>query len=466
MIFTNRGNSWLTIALKNPDQLRQRTAWALSQILVTSGLTDTNIRRNPYGASNYYDVLVKNAFGNYRTLLYDVSRHPVMGRYLGHAGNKKANASLNTFPDENFAREIMQLFSIGLVELNNNGSLKLNSNGNAIETYDNNTILNFAKVFTGLNYSGNPSLSALNLDMSTPMVAKDTDHDMSAKTLLKGLTTPAGQGTLADFDAAIGNLFNHPNVGPFIGKLLIQRFTTSNPSYSYISAVSAAFNNNGSGVRGDMKAVMKAILLNPEARDPAHMADPEHGKLNETFLSYLALGRAFNVTTDNAYNWLMTFDDLSGTLGIGPFNSPSVFNFYPVDYQPQGPVTDAGLVAPEFGVLNSSSTIAMFNLFRDVTGGKPVVNNKWTYLNTSLASDAIYLDVSPEMTILNDTQETNAKNNSDLLDHIELLLVTGELNAATRTTILGALNALTDKQQRIQTAVYLVALSPEFQILR
>ncbi len=463
LMFTRRGDSWWTRIMYGNDQLRQRTAWALSQIVVTSGATDTYIRRNPYGQVNYYDMLMRNSFGNYRNVLYDVARHPIMGRYLGHAGNRKADAVANTFPDENFAREVLQLFSIGLVELNLDGSQKVNASGQAVETYDNTDIVEFARVFTGLNYAGNRGLSPLNLDMSTPMVPYENEHDTGGKILLRGQSVPAGQSTLQDLDAAIGNIFSHPNVAPFIGKLLIQRFTTSNPSYAYIAAVSAAFENNGSGVRGDMKAVIKTILLHPEARSADAAADPEHGKLQEPLISFIALGRAFNISTRNPRGWLISSDSYEASLGMNPYSSPSVFNFYPVDYQPQGPVTDAGLVAPEFGIVNSNTSMTMLNQFRDVLGGRGV---SYLYKSTANVTDEVYLDFSRELAILADPAESAAKNNADLLNEIELLLVTGTLKEATRTAILNAMNTSADPHHRLQTAVYLVSLSPEFHIIR
>ena len=462
-VFTRRGAAWWSTTLLGEDQLRQRVAWALSQILVVGVGSDAYILRNPYGLSNYYDTLVKNSFGNYRTLLYDVARHPVMGRYLSHAGNKKIDVAANTFPDENFAREILQLFSIGLVELNLDGSSKKDAQGNDIETYTNQTILEFAKVFTGLNYANGRDKNPLNLDMSTPMVAFENEHDTTAKHLLNGFTTASGRTTLQDLDSAIDNIFNHPNVAPFICRLLIQRFTTSNPSFAYIESVSEVFEDNGSGQRGDLKAVIKAILLHPEARSPSMLDDPEHGKFQETLLSMSAVVRAFQIDTAHPQGWFTSKEWYGSAIGIAPYYSPSVFNFYPVDYQPPGSITQAGLVGPEFGVLNESTSLGVINLFRQITGGSGP-----SYIFNSAPDPAhfAYLKFDRERAFLLDSSESDAKNNSDLLDHLESLLLGDGLKADTRSIILGAMANRPTVEERMQTAVYLMIVSPEFQTLR
>ena len=463
VVFTRRGSAWWTRSLLAEDQLRQRVAWALSQILVVGIGSDAFILRNPYGLSNYYDTLVKNSFGNYRTALYDVARHPVMGRYLGHAGNKKIDPVAGTFPDENFAREVLQLFSIGLVELNLDSSVKQDSQGKELETYTNQTIMEFAKVFTGLNYDNGRNKNPLNLDMSSPMVAFEDEHDKTPKQLLKGFTTVANRSTLQDLDSGITNIFNHPNVAPFISKLLIQRLVTSNPSYSYIENVAQVFEDNGSNVRGDMKAVIKAILLHPEARNEGMLSDPEHGKFEETLLSMSGFLRAFNLSTAHPKGWFTAKEWYDSARGISPFYSPSVFNFYPVDYQPSGPITDAGLVGPEFGVLNESRAVGFMNLFRDATGGS---NAQYIFNTAPDPNNFSFLNFDRERAFLLDSSESKTKNDEDLVAHLESLLLADGLKANTRSIILTAMANRSSVEERMQTAIYLILISPEYHTLR
>ncbi|MCP4416282.1 MAG: DUF1800 domain-containing protein, partial [Chloroflexi bacterium] len=279
---------WQT-TLTGSDLLRQRIALALSEIVVISTETDA-IYNVANGASDWYDMLLRNAFGNFRTLLQDVTLHPLMGSYLSHAGNRKTDVAQNRFPDENYAREIMQLFTIGLFMLNDDGSLILDGENETIPTYDNSHITEFAKIFTGLQYDfdGDPHVwwtpdfesGWLNSYTAVrPMKMWDEEHEPGSKTLLNGYVVPDGQTGMDDLNEALDHLFNHPNVGPFIGRQLIQRLVKSNPSAAYIGRVTAVFNNNGFDVRGDMQAIIKAILLDDEARNAIFITDPTHGKL-------------------------------------------------------------------------------------------------------------------------------------------------------------------------------------------
>lgn len=303
--------TWWNTALNAPDGLRQRVAFALSEILVIAQTTD-ELEDFYWGVATYYDILVNNAFGNYRDILMEVSTNPAMGHYLSHAKNRPTDAANNIFPDENYTREVMQLFSIGLYELNLDGSRRKDPQSNDIPTYNNTDITNFAKVFTGLTYNpenpnnGTPYFNEVDFFnisdtseylaaqaewMGIAMLPYEPMHEQGIKNLLYGQTT---NGNIQeDLDAAIDNLFNHPNTGPFVGRLLIQRLVTSNPSPAYISRVATAFNDNGNGVRGDMKAVIRAILLDPEARNRSMLNDPKHGKLREPVLRHTHLARAF-----------------------------------------------------------------------------------------------------------------------------------------------------------------------------
>jgi uncharacterized protein (DUF1800 family) len=357
-----------------PDPLRQRVAFALSQIFVISDRME-DLAVSPEGMVHFYDMLLEHAFGNYRDLLFHVSIHPCMGMYLSHLGNRKPDPVANVFPDENYAREIMQLFTIGLWELNPDGTRKLDEQGQPIPTYTNTDITEFARVFTGLSFGG-PESTDFDLwprSFVHYMKGWDSEHDCEPKTLLRGEQLPAraaspgstGTATMADVDAAVGNLFHHPNTGPFVARLLIQRFVTSNPSPSYIERVAAAFADNGEGVRGDMKAVVKAILLDPEARDPIMLQDPTFGKMREPFLKCVNFARAFNASSEEGWYYL---DAFNLDHAQQPFNSPSVFNFFLPNYSPPGVLAQNGLAAPEFQIVNASTGGSIAGAWRGRNG--------------------------------------------------------------------------------------------------
>ena len=452
------------------DPVRQRVAYCLSQIFVVSDRPET-LAVEYRGMSNYYDMLVRNSLGNYRDLLFDVATHPVMGFYLSHVKNKKGNPATNTFPDENFAREVQQLFSIGLWELNQNGTKKLDPmTGLPIPTYTNVDITAFARVFTGLSYG---PTSETNFDVYpnppkwlVPMRGYDTYHDLAPKILHNGVTLPArtasnpdvGTATLLDVNAAIDNLFNHPNVGPFIGRLLIQRLVTSNPSPEYIGRVSAVFANNGSGVRGDMKAFIKAILLDQEARDGAKLTDPHWGKPREPFLRCVNYGRAFNAKSSGVDFYQVSqfnFDQQQQ-----PYNSPSVFNFYSPNYLPPGQVGDAGLVAPEFQILNATTAVSSPNYFYNSINSRDL--HRWGTADGTRT-------VRP-----NFTRETAlaASDIDGLIRRLDLHLTCGGLSPREFQSIREALLRVdsgvtgTWQTERVNLAVYLILTSPEFCILR
>ena len=371
--------AWWNNILKSDDHVRQRTAQALSQIFVIS--EKSNLQLSGPGMANYYDLLYKNAFGNFRDLLYDISMHPMMGFYLSHINNPKSDAANNIHPDENYAREVMQLFSIGLFELNKDGTRKTDIQGNFIPTYDNDDIKEFAKIFTGLapagyywpweDYSWLPTewgseynASPASVVTWEPMIAFDNWHEPGEKYLLNGQVVPAGQTTLEDINDAVDNLFNHANVGPFIGKLLIQRLVKSNPTPAYVSRVADKFDNNGNGVRGDMQAVIRAILTDAEALDCSWLNDEQSGKLREPLLRYTQALRAFNASNQSGrlWNWGYLFDE---AVSQGILASPSVFNFYLPEFQPNGPIADQDLFAPEFQIHTSATSINYINLAYD-----------------------------------------------------------------------------------------------------
>ena len=462
-----------------PDPLRQRVAFALSEILVTSDRPE-QLAVEYQGMANYYDLMVKHAFGNYRNLLYDVATHPVMGLYLSHLNNQKANPTLKIYPDENFAREIMQLFTIGLWQLNNNGTRKLDSQGQFIATYTNNDITELARVFTGLTFGDASGFSSTNGDYKQPMKMWDAYHDCAAKSLLGGYATPArtpssgntGTAGLADVNSALDNLFNHPNVGPFLALRLIQRLVTSNPSSAYIDRVASAFNNNGSGVRGDMKAVIKAILLDTEARDPAIMDQPTWGKLREPVLRVVNFARAFNAASAAGYYPLDQFvlDHLQD-----PMNSPSVFNFFLPSHSPPGPITQQGLVAPEFQIINASSAISAPNYFLNAIGNNDL--HRWGTANTNytvrLNTDTELSMIVPTAQINLDTPSATPADLDPLLRHLSMTLTGGTLTPRQFQIIREAVDRIKPPdtswkwhRERLKLAIYLIVTSAEFNVLR
>lgn len=471
--------AWWNNILKADDLLRQRATQALSQIFVIS--EKSNIQLSGPGMADYYDMLYKHAFGNFRDLLYDVSLHPMMGFYLSHINNPKSDITNNIHPDENYAREIMQLFSIGLIELNQDGSPRLDSAGQIIPTYDNNDIKEFAKIFTGLapsgyywpweDYSGIPTewASEFNESPATtinwePMIPFDNWHEPGPKFLLNGQVVPSGQSTLDDINDAIDNLFNHPNVGPFIGRLLIQRLVKSNPSPGYISRVAAAFNNNGQGERGDMAAVFRAILTDAEAIDCYWLTEGHAGKIREPLLRYTQALRAFNVTNQSGklWNWGYGFDE---AVSQGILASPSVFNFYLPDYQPNGPIADADLVGPEFQIHTSATSINYINLVYDwfvndfygeiaTNAGNSSHNSPSFDPNDLDPNDYLFLDLDEEYVLASDA--------AALVERFNLILAGGAFSDETKSNIVQAVEQRTDPVERVRAALFLSFIAPEY----
>ncbi|MCW1923636.1 DUF1800 family protein [Luteolibacter arcticus] len=458
-----------------PDPLRQRVAFALSQIMVIGDRME-RLATEPAAMTHYYDKLLEGSFGNFRTLLKDVALHPCMGQYLSHLANRKSNPTAKTFPDENFAREIMQLFSIGLWMLNPDGTRILDGQDRPIPTYDNDDITEFAKVFTGLSYgqltNGNPAnFGAYDGDFTVPMKGWDSEHDLGPKNLLLGATTPerepspgsTGTATMADVDAAIDCLFNHPNVGPFIGRLLIQRLVTSNPSPEYIGRVTAAFNAEP---RGDMGRTVKAILMDPEARDPAKMSDPTFGKMREPFLKVVNFARAFNATSAEGWYYLSGFNAAHVE---EPLNSPSVFNFYLPTYTPPGVLSQNGLVAPEMQIINASSGVTAPNYFWNAVNGQVG--------ETARAERQVKLSLEQEMLLNIPSLEVDEDGQTDvqpldpdpLLRRLDLVLTGGTLTPQSFQIIREALARIGPggwdwHENRLKLAIYLIVCSPEFSV--
>ncbi len=448
-----------------PDQFRQRMAYNLSQIFVI-GIDSGVFTNYPRGTAQYLDNLGANAFGNFRTLLDEVSYSPMMGLYLSSLRNTKENNTPGSVPDENYARESMQLLTLGLYELNLDGTNKLDASGKPIETYSNADVSGLAKVYTGLSWGGPDTSNTRFSGGGSPvdadkqikrMQAYDQYHSLSQKkfltTTIPATTTAAGS-TNADMKIALDALFNHPNVGPFIGKQLIQRMVTANPSSAYVARVASAFNNNGANVRGDMRAVLNAILLDQEARSP-NLASPVVGKLREPVLRFAQWMRAFNVKSNDG-RWLLgSTTDASTALGQSPMRSTSVFNFYRPGYvPPNSKVGNAGLVSPESQITNESSVAGYLNFMRTAISSG---------VGTAIAN---IRDIQPDYT----TELALAADPATLVDRVDLLLAAGTLSDATRdqirnaiaTVAIGTANPANDRRNRVNLAIFLVMASPEY----
>lgn len=451
----NVSTPFFRAAVSAPDQLRQRIAFALSQILVASR-RDAALENTPLGLTDFYDIFVRHAFGNYQDILLEVSLHPVMGRYLSHIGNQKANPALNQYPDENYAREVMQLFSIGLWELHPDGSRKLTPAGDPVPTYSNSQITEFARVFTGLWFGGQEWLEGgfNDANYAVPMDMFAEPHDFGVKTLLNGMVIPARAPTrenaMQDVRDAVKCLFQHSNTPVFISRQLIQFLVTSNPSPAYVSRIQGVFVNNGSGVRGDLAAVIRAILLDPEARDPRwSIADPDFGKLREPVIRTMHLARLGGLARLQApvwWNWGDFYDAMKQEVLL----SPSVFNFYRPDYQAPGLLSQRNLTGPVFQITDSYSAIS-------------VPNKLWEFLHQGMSPSygtTYSLDFPEELPL--------AATPERLVDRMNLLLCAGRLSAVSRAVILNAVNDMPAAQTRarVHLAVYLCLTAPEGAIQR
>jgi uncharacterized protein (DUF1800 family) len=427
-----------------PDSLRQRMALALSEIFVV-GFDGITGPFKQFKMAAYWDLLASHAFGNFRSLLEAVTLSPAMGNYLNTAGNQKEDPATGRQPDENYAREVMQLFTIGLVELNTDGSVKLDAQGQAIETYSQDTVTQLARVFTGWNYDSRRGDTSPEVTRR-PLVLTPGLHSTQAASFL-GATVPAGTEGKAALNIALDTLAAHPNVGPFIGRQLIQRLVSSNPSPAYVGRVAAAFNDNGQGQRGDLKATLRAILLDEEARRDPTPSDTRGGKLREPILRLLQWARAFKARSLSGDWNLGNLSDPSTRLGQSPQRSPSVFNFFRPGFLPAGTaIAAADLVAPEFQLANETSVAGYLNFMQTVTeGGHPDLRP----------------DYSAELAL--------AGNAMALVDRIEMLLCSAPLSAEARSTIIGAVNSIpaaTGAANRVATAVLLVMASPDYLVQR
>jgi len=429
-----------TNALYGSDQLRQRVAFALHQIMVVSGVDITRAGR----LAPYLKILDNRAFGNFRDLLYDITLNPAMGDYLDMAGNRATN------PNENYAREVLQLFSIGLTQLNQDGTPMIGLDGQPIPTYDQDTVNAFARVFTGWNYAATPTPppAPATTNYFVPMVATQSLHDVRAKTLLQGATLPANRTAAQDLSDGLDNIFNHPNVGPFIGKQLIQHLVTSNPSPAYVQRVAAVFANNGSGVRGDLRAVVRAILLDDEAWAVAAAPDFSKGHLKHPILLVTNLLRAFNVRSADGLGLSDGYlNPQNQAMGMDLFAPPSVFSYFSPSTGIPG-----GLRGPEFGTLNTSTAVRRAN-----------------FVNTMVYSRITVTTNSPAGTALDfSSLQPLASNPEQLVLTLNTLLMSGRMSTSMFNAVVAAVRAVpaTNSLRRVQNAVYLITTSAQYQVSR
>jgi uncharacterized protein (DUF1800 family) len=438
--------AWWHTVVTAPDQLRQRVAFALSEIMVVSA-NGNDMYEHPEAMAAYWDVLTQDAFGTYRQLLEDVTLNPAMGDFLDMVHNDKPNPARNTEPNENYAREVMQLFSIGLYKLNPDGSRQLDGSGMPIPTYDQDVVEGYAHVFTGWYWAqtATPTWHYVPPNYRLPMMAFPDHHDTGAKALLNAVTLPAGQTQAQDLQAALDLLANHPNTAPFICRRLIQRLVTSNPSPAYIARMSNVFANNGHHVRGDLTAVVQAILLDPEARSAPSPVSTSYGHEREPIVRLANLYRAFNAT---AASGRFAVSNQTFNFGEAPLYSPTVFNFFSPDYSQVGPIADAGLTSPEFQITTDTTVITSANRMRSAVYQQPSPTN-------------------PDILVLDLTSLTaQAANPATMVDSLNPLLMEGQMSTNTRNIVVNAVTQIpvTSALERAQTAVHLLVTSPEFVI--
>lgn len=455
-----------TRAIVGEDQLRQRVGYALSQILVAS-YSDGALAARPVAMANYMDIMSAGAFGNFRQTLENVTYSPAMAIWLTYLQNQKADAVREVVPDENYAREIMQLFTIGTIELTPSGDIVRDGGGNPVETYDNGDVTELAKVFTGLSWAGRTQFLGQPNDISSeylPLIMFDSQHSPEAKSFL-GVTIPAGTPGDQSIDIALDTLVNHPNTAPFIARQMIQRLVTSNPSSAYVGRVADAFRsgdytlpdgrNAGGGGRGDMRAVAAAVLLDPEARDgAAAAANPAFGKLREPVVRFTQWARAFGVTGTEIDD-VRALQDTRGSNSLNQqaYRSPSAFNFYrPGFVAPGTQSADAGLVAPEFQITTAASVTGYADIIADFI------------FNWNARAD-FAPDYTRELALANDA--------AALVDHLDTLLASGALSAASRSRIIDAVNAVTSgfgrfsrDELRVRTAILFIMTSTDYIVSR
>ncbi len=461
--------------MTSSDAVRKRMALALSEFFVVS-LSGLDFAWRSHAIASWWDMLNAHVTGNFRNLLQDVTLHPAMGYYLNTKGNLKENVATGRAPDENYAREVMQLFTVGVHQLNNDGTEKRDASGTKLETYTQSDITNLARVFTGWDFDQTQNVNTLepvnrrNIPNTVytriPMRLTANNHSTLAASFL-GATVAANTDGVEALRIAMDTLFNHPNVGPFFGKQMIQRLVTSNPSPAYVNRVANAFNNNGAGVRGDLKAVFSAVLLDDEARSPGGLSQSGFGKLREPIVRMVQWGRTFGIRSARDSWKIGDLSNPATQLGQSPQRSPSVFNFFRPGYVPPSTALSASASpAPEFQIVNESSVGGYLNYMQGVIRNGIFVNAPDLPQSASNSTNGydITAAYTAELALVLDT--------TALVKRLGLLLCAGQLSAATQTLIVAALNATpvtaastdTVKLNRVAAAVLLVMASSEYLI--
>jgi uncharacterized protein (DUF1800 family) len=440
------------LAVQGEDQLRQRLVFALSELFVISD-RDADVRNNPEGMAAYLDLLAQHAFGNFRELLEAVTLSPAMGVYLDMAGSSRALPELGRLPNENYAREVLQLFSIGLHQLHPDGSLRLDDENQPIPTYDQEVVEAFARAFTGWTLGGQRRDNPLRFfrpqrNFRIPMESWLQYHDGDAKTLLDGAVLPAGQSARADLEAALDVVFAHPNVGPFVCRFLLQRLVTSNPGPGAVYRCALTFADDGSGERGDLAAVLRTILLDYEARAAELVARQDQGHLREPFVRFAALLRALDGEPRQGRWRFAALDQPGLSLGQTPLRAPTVFNFFEPGYALPGEIAQAGLVSPELQIATETTVVGAANFHRAVLEASASNGGRPGFLSVDLAPF-----LPPQVA-----------DDSALLDRVDLLLFAGSMSGETRE-VLGTALADPDfpsgRERRVLELLWLASLAPE-----
>jgi uncharacterized protein (DUF1800 family) len=438
-------SEWWKTMLTGQDQLRQRVAFALSEIFVVSTASVS-----PIAVTSFQNMLAQDAFTNLSTILNDVTLSPAMGNYLNMLNSNKPAAG--EIANENYAREMMQLFSTGLEMLNQDGTVQLDANGNPIPVYSELQVEAFARAYTGWTYSTSTGASAAKFPNGTanyylPMAAVESAHDTTAKILLNGTTLPAGQTAEQDLAGALANLFAHPNVGPFICRQLIQHLVSSNPSPAYVARISAIFANNGNGVRGDMQAVIRGILEDSEARAGDTNPNFDGGHLREPLLYMTDVLRGLGFTSTSPIGDYSTIEPIVTALGELPYSSSSVFNFFPPNYI----IPESTTNAPEFSLENTGSAILRLTLADNLM----FINTPYFKADLS-ATSALGITAS---------KTGNAATDSgNLVDSLGIIFMHGQMPTQMRTAIVNHVATLTNISQRVRVATYLVITSSQYKI--
>ena len=439
-------SEWWIAAMTGQDQLRQRVALALAEMFVVS----TN-SISPYAVIPYQNMLTKDAFANFSTVMKDVTLSTAMGGYLNMLQSNKPGGG--QIANENYARELMQLFTIGLNQLNQDGTPKLDSSGNMIPTYTQAQVQAFARAFTGWTYATSTGGSPTKFPNGTanydsPMAQVESAHDVTAKVLLNGTTLPAGQTAEQDLDGALANLFAHSNTGPFVCRQLIQHLVASNPSPAYVGRVAAVFADNGSGVRGDLQAVVRAILMDKEARAGDTDATQNGGHLREAMLYLLNVMRGLGFVNTDATGYYGTLTNYSSALGEQPYGSGSVFNFFPPDYVIPGSTVNA----PEFGQENTATAILRLTQA-----------NQLVY--SQISGFSVDLSATSALGIMASKTGNAATDSGNLVDALSTIFMHGQMPANMRTAIVNHVQTLTNIPQRVRVAVYLVITSSQYKVM-